>query len=52
MITCDKCGSLDIDKIYMPPINFHETHTPEFLRCSCQTCGYTWAEDPISEKKK
>ena len=52
MITCDKCGSMDTDKIYVPPLDFSGVEIPEFLRCACQACGYVWAEVPGIEGKK
>lgn len=52
MFSCEKCSSMSIDVIYIPPLEFKDSVTPEFLRCSCSGCGYTWAEEPGAGKKK
>ena len=53
MITCDKCGGMSVDKIYIPSFELDGVQHPEFLRCACQECGYIWAEAPgITGKKK
>jgi hypothetical protein len=43
---------MSVDIIYMPPFEFQDVTTPEFLRCACTSCGYIWAEEPGLEKKK